>query len=127
MVRRTRYRDLVLYIVLFAFVSACTTIRPVEWTDSASVAGQIEAGDKVEVRLKDGSVLKFKVTEVTDERLLGRNAQAAFVDMEHLEVVERSVPLTVFWVLAAVAAVVIIESYECGAFTLEDGWCRQTD
>jgi len=50
----------------------------------ASVA-QLKTGDEVRITTKDGQVLEFKVTEVTETRILGGDKEVAVADINKIE------------------------------------------
>lgn len=107
----------VVCLVVLALVSACSTTRPVTIAGSQSLAGQIAVGDKVEVERRDGTLLKFKVTEVSAEGLRGRDYFVPTADIGKAQVVEGLHPgMVVFLVLlGATAAWMLADPSEvCG-------------
>ena len=104
-------------LVVLALVNACSTTQPVTIQGSKSLAGQIMPGDRVEIEKKDGTQLKFTVTEVSPEGLRGRDHFVATEEIGHAQVVQGAHPaLAVFLVLLAATAVwfVVDPSDVCG-------------
>ena len=73
-------------LALFAYVSGCTTMRPVVASDAASFAAQIEAGDSVRITRNDISTVKFKVSELSDEGIGGDGTFVAWSEIRQVEV-----------------------------------------
>ncbi|MCW8846710.1 MAG: hypothetical protein OQK99_12815 [Gammaproteobacteria bacterium] len=84
---RTVFTRSVICLVVLTLVSACGTARPVAIVDSRSLVSQIAVGDKVEVERTDGTVLKFKVTEVSPEGLRGREIFVPTKDIGQVQVI----------------------------------------
>jgi hypothetical protein len=109
----------VVCLVVLTLVSACGTTRPVTIAGSQSLVGQIKVGDKVEVEKKDGTVLKFKVTDVFPEGLRGRDVFVPTEDIGHAMVVEGIHPAgVVFLLLLGATAAWMLANPEnvCGDF-----------
>jgi hypothetical protein len=95
----------VVFLVSLALVDACSTTRPVTIAGSQPLAGQIKVGDKVEVEKRDGTLLKFKVAEVSAEGLRGRDYFVPTADIGKARVVEGMHPgMVVFLVLLGATA-----------------------
>jgi len=108
---------LVAGLIALALLCACSTTRPVIITDPQSLAGQITAGDRIEIEKKDGAVLKFKVTEVSPAGLRGGTVFVPGEDIARVSVIKGVHPaMVVFLVLLAGTAVwMLVDSDDvCG-------------
>ena len=107
-----------LVIVIVLMTSGCTTLKPVEMSpeelQQKIAAGEIiEVGDKVKVVTADGTVHKFEVSEITADRVSGKDVELPVADIIAVETREFSAGKTtalvaggtfVYVLLAAVAA-----------------------
>lgn len=73
-------------VVLLVLLCGCRTMQPVEYGNWASLAGQVEAGDRVEVVTTDGRALDFVVVEVTDDALVGQDVRVPRGEIAQLRV-----------------------------------------
>jgi len=67
---------LCLLLGLLLLLGACKTMQPVAHDDLSRLQGQVERGDRVEVVTTDGRTLRFTVTEVTADALVGGDVAA---------------------------------------------------
>lgn len=80
-------RMMKLLMLLFVLLLAgCRTMQTVDHGNWASLPGTVEAGDRVEVLTRDGSVNTFVVTEVTPDALVGADVRIAREDITRLQV-----------------------------------------
>jgi hypothetical protein len=88
--RCAAFNRCVVWLVAIALVSACTTTRQIELTGSRPLTDQVEAGDRVEIEKKDGELLKFKISEVSQEGLRGDDIFVPAADIDRIRVLEDS-------------------------------------
>lgn len=116
MASNTVFHRSIIWVVLLAFTTACSTARPIAATDPKSLIDQVSVGDRIEVKRKDGSQLKFKVTEVSLEGLRGREEFVLFTDIGQVQISEQIHPAAVvFVVLLGVSVLWMLkEGVDCG-------------
>jgi hypothetical protein len=73
-------------VVVLVLLCACRTMQPVEHANAGSLAGEVEAGDYVEVRTRDGRTLAFTVLAVTDDAIVGETVRVPRADIEEMRV-----------------------------------------
>jgi hypothetical protein len=108
-----------LLVIFFALVACgCTTLKPVEMSpeelQQKIAAGEIiKVGDRVKVVTSDGVVHKFGVTEISTDRVSGKDVDLPIADIIAVETREFSGGKTtalvaggtlIYVLLAAVAA-----------------------
>lgn len=120
-----RYPGLTRFItclVLIAFATGCTTMRPVDGTDAASFAGQFEVGDKVRITRMDFSTHEFEITEIADDGIGGDGIFIPWSDIQLAEIrrIDRLRTGTVVVLGAAVvlAGVVLASGFDIGPIAL---------
>jgi hypothetical protein len=101
----------IICIVLLAFITGCTTMRALPSSDAQSIASQVEVGDKVQVTRSDGSDVKFKVEEISNEGLAGDGVFVAYSDVLQVRVREHSTAKTVGLVVAILLVVKGLSDY----------------
>lgn len=104
-------------VVLITFVSACSTTRPLSVDDPESLASQVSVGDRIDVKRKDSSRVKFRVTEVSPDALFGENVIVPYTNIEQVTVSEQNASAAgvVFLVLLGAAVVWMVkEGVDCG-------------
>jgi hypothetical protein len=114
-------------VVAIALLSGCTTTREVAAIGQEPLDSKIRVGDSVEVEKRDGTTVKFKVQEVSDEGLRGSSVFIATPDISSIRVIEGAhAALVVFAVvLTALLVWMIVDPKDvCGdwpAKPCEDG------
>ncbi len=73
---------------LIAFTAGCTTMRLVYATDEVPYAAQIEVGDKIEITRKDLTTVKFKVTDMSNDGISGKDTFVAYSDIQQVQTVK---------------------------------------
>ena len=90
-------------------------------TAERSTAAAVQVGDTVEATTRAGEVKRFKVTEVTNEELLGADVRVAYSEVASLQVVRKDEgkTRTAWWILggAALAALLIGQMAAAGRAT----------
>jgi len=84
-----------LIIVIALVTSGCTTLQPIEMSpeelQQKIAEGEIiEVGDKVKVVTADGTVHKFEVSEITADRVSGKDVELLVADIIAIETREFS-------------------------------------
>lgn len=93
-------------LVACAFLSACTTMRPVATADPAKLPSLVKAGDDVACTLRDGSHLAFKVVAVEPAALVGVSRRVPVADIAQLKIKRIDTGKTVLLCVGIVAAAV---------------------
>jgi len=104
--------NFIVYLVLIAFTSGCTTMRPVPATGAQSLASQVEVGDKIKITLRDNSDVAFKVSAVSAEGISGDGVLVAYSDIQQVQVREFSTRKTVGLVAGIVWILVIVRKID---------------
>jgi len=78
----------IICFVLIAFTAGCTSMRPIYGTDAASYSAQIEVGDKIEIARKDLTTVKFKVTDMSNDGISGKDTFVAYSDIQTIQTVK---------------------------------------
>lgn len=91
-------------------LTACASMRTVDLQRAVqtSNARGVEIGRLVEVRTLDGQTVKFRVTDIDDTGIGGRDGYYLFTDMQHLKVEDPDASDNVEWVLGVLAAAALI-------------------
>lgn len=112
------YARFVSCLVIVSMLGACGTTRPLTATDSKTLASQVTVGQKVEVERHDGTVTRFKVTEVSTDGLRGREVFVPYADIKRVHVVEQMhAAMVVFLALLVATAVYMAKTgVDCGDF-----------
>ena len=76
----------VMMLMISMLLSGCHTMQSVQHSDWSSLKGRVEAGDTVQVVTMDGRTVKFVVTEVTPDALVGADTRIARDDISSLKV-----------------------------------------
>ena len=74
-----------LFIFLFVCTSSCTTIRPINETESRQLANELEIDDVVNVTTKSGDIYKFKIVRVTDEAIYGEEVRIMYEEIDSID------------------------------------------
>ena len=100
----------VVFLVLLALISGCSTTQLVTLTGPRSLESQVAVGDTVEVAKKDGEELRFEVREVSPQGLRGRDVFVPREEIDSLKVAGETHPAmiafgallvgTLVWMLA---------------------------
>ncbi|MBT8100741.1 MAG: hypothetical protein KJO82_13380 [Gammaproteobacteria bacterium] len=88
----TTWQKTITCIVLLAFTTACTSMRPIVATDATMWHEQLSAGDEVHVRRNDGSEVLFTIEALDDEGISGGGFDVAYTDIAELSVKQVSAP-----------------------------------
>lgn len=90
--------------------SGCTTLRsvPLPAPGQPGPAATVKVGDEVQVQLKSGEKLAFKITEIAPDALVGRDVRVQFQDMTSLQVKQFAPALTGLAVIGGAAGFVVI-------------------
>ncbi len=86
----------------------CTSARPLSFDSPAHLREQIQPGDTVKVTTYDGRKLKFKVTEITDEAIAGKDVAVAISEIRTIEQVEISGRKTTIFGLSTAVVVILV-------------------
>ncbi len=103
-----RLGKVILFVVLATFVFGCTTLQTFPVTDRELVQNQLDVGDNVSVRGKDGSELTFAIDSITDDGIGGDGSFVAWSDAQQIEVRQFSAGKTIGLAAAIAAAVVVV-------------------
>lgn len=103
-------RVIVLVGCLSLFLQGCTAMQAVPVPQSGSAAAAVQVGDTVEATTRAGEVKRFKVTEVTNEELLGADIRLAYSDIAALEVArqDEGKMRTILWILGGTALAALL-------------------
>ncbi|HEY4645746.1 MAG TPA: hypothetical protein VIH25_05645 [Steroidobacteraceae bacterium] len=84
-------RVIALIVTLNFILTACTSLQgvPLPGPDQPSATPAVKVGETVEVTTRAGEKLRFKVTSVETDALVGEEVRVAYADMASLQV-ERS-------------------------------------
>ena len=67
-------------------LQGCMSLQGVNVPRARNERADVRVGETVEVTTRDASPQRFKVTEVTDDALVGENVRVAYADMTSLQV-----------------------------------------
>ena len=73
-------------LVFVTLSTACTIMQPLSATGDQTLSSQIEVGDKVEITRADGSVLTFKVSDVSVSGIGGGGEFVAYSDIRQVSI-----------------------------------------
>lgn len=112
---------LILLIIVIVLGSGCTSLTPVEMSpeqlhERIAVGDVVQVGSSVRIVTADGIDHKFKVTAISDERILGKDVEVNITDIVALETREFSAGKTT--VLAGSSALVAILALMAASLTL---------
>ncbi len=110
MTSRLAVNKFIIYLVLIAFTTGCTTMRSLPATDAQSLASQVEAGDKIKIIRNDFTDVTFEVGAVSDEGISGDGVFVAYSDIRQIQVRQFSTGKTVGLVAAIVAVLAAVAS-----------------
>lgn len=80
----------VVMIVAFTAVS-CTSFKVIE---PPRVENRVKKGDTIRIATTDGRQVKFKVTAITSDAIVGENQHIVFSEIDKLEIQHRSTAKT---------------------------------
>jgi hypothetical protein len=87
---------------------ACTTARPLQFDSPAQLSEQVRPGDTVKIATYDGRKLKFEVTQVTDEAVVGEDVTVPLSEIRTIEKVEFSRSKTTIFGLSTTAVLLVV-------------------
>ena len=67
-------------------LGGCATFQGVPVPRQANERADVKVGETAEVTTRDGAKRQFKVSEVTDDALVGQGVRVAYADMTSLQV-----------------------------------------
>jgi len=73
-------------LALLAMIGGCRTMQPIAHEKWSNVTSNVEVGDTVELTTNDGRALRFVVTEVTGDALVGQEVRVAADEIRQLKV-----------------------------------------
>lgn len=79
------------------FLQGCTAMQTVPVPQTGSGQAAVQVGDTVEVTTREGQAHRFKVTEVTDDALAGKDISIAYADISGLKVAQRNEAKSPSW------------------------------
>jgi|SRR5882672_5880142 len=98
------YRSIAWIITLVFALSACTSLQGVPMPAEPGKTPAVKVGEQVEVTNKKGETLKFRVTALEPDALVGKNVRVPYTDISILQV-ERTDPAqtgVTVWIVAGV-------------------------
>lgn len=102
------WQKTVVWIVLLAFTTGCTSMRPITATTPATWQEQLSAGDEVHIRRSDGSEVLFTVEELDAEGISGGGFEVAYTDIDELSVRKGSAPKSAALGVGILVGVILI-------------------
>ena len=112
---------IVICIVLFSFVTGCTTMRHLPASDPQSITSHIEVGNKVRIMRIDASEVKFKVVTISNKGLGGDRIFVTYSDNLQISVTEHNTAKTVSLIAAILVVVKGLYDYADATTGLLDG------
>jgi hypothetical protein len=79
------FTRVVIHFVLIAFTAGCTTMQPVYRMDAERVSAQIKVGEIIKITRKDWRSTKFRVTEISDDGIIGYANFVRFSDIQQVQ------------------------------------------
>jgi len=74
------------FVICVSFVlQGCSSLQGVQVPRTANERAAVKVGETVEVTTRTGTPQRFKVTEVTDDALVGKDVRVAYADMTSLQ------------------------------------------
>jgi len=107
MIHRRTVSKFIVYLVLIAFATGCTTMRPLAESNAQSLASQVAVGDKIRITRNDLSEVEFKVSAISDKGISGDGVYVDYSDIRQVQVRQFSAGKTAGLVVAIVAVVAI--------------------
>ena len=80
------FTRVVICSVLIAFTAGCTSMQTVSGGDAAGPSDKVWVGEKVKITRNDLSLVKFRVTEISDDGISGDGIFVAYTDIQQLQV-----------------------------------------
>ena len=110
MTYRSASNKVIVYLILIAFTTGCTSMGTLPTTDAQSLLSQIEAGDTIKVVRNDTTEVTFKVTNVSDDGISGDGVFVAVSDIRQVQIRQFSTGKTAGLVAAIVGVLAILAS-----------------
>ena len=79
------FTRVVIHFVLIAFTAGCTTMQPGYRMDAESVSARIKVGDNIEITRNDSRSVKFRVTAISDDGIIGYGNFVRFSDIQQVQ------------------------------------------
>ncbi len=107
MTQRLTVSKFIIYLVLIAFATGCTAMRPLAEPNVQSLESQVEAGDNIKIIRNDHTEVMFDVSAVSDKGISGDGVYVDYSDIWQVQIRRFSAGKTAGLVVAIVAVAAI--------------------